>query len=344
MTTMSIHSAQSMDSYAKDVTRIIPEEYLLGNILWFSISDADINYEGAKKELEARGLSTDYLRKRLRPVDAFKKACRDIDKRFPVRDDGIQSRFMANSVGHDKETAHRHVVLERAHVATGQKRRLVYDTVAEVIFHRGEINPEGKYTGFRIDIIRKNLELIGVDPTPQEEAWMDAMLGGLVSRFDHYRTHLDSHAVRSYVRDHLIGLYATCVKGNGGVYFAQQRHTDTVAAISDWVHSIGSEFHMMPLVDLGDQRKMVQAAYEDEVIGEVERLSAEIADVLKTNRSITDNTFDAYSDRVAELMGKHREYSLMLGDKLGMAQERIDIFKRQTLQLVDQIKTPKGKA
>jgi len=340
--TSTIHSARSVDTYAKSVRDIVPEEYLLGNILWFSISDADVHYETAKKELEARGLDTSYLRKRLRPIDAFKKACRDIEKKFPVRDDGIQSRFMANSVGHDKETSHRHVVLERAHVATGQKRRLVYDTVAEIVFHRGELNDEGEYTGFHIDIIRKNLDLIGLELTDQEEAWLTSMLRGLLGRFDHYRTHLDSHAVRSYVRDHLTGLYATCVKSNGGVYFVHQRHTDTVAAISDWVKSIGSEFHMMPLVDLGDQRKMVREAYEDEVMGEVERLSNEISSVLKEQRNITEGTFDAYNERVAELLGKHQEYSLMLNDKLELARSRIDIFKRQTLTLANRIKTPKG--
>lgn len=339
----TIHSAHGIDAYAKSVGEIIPEEYLLGNILWFSISEADVHYETAKRELENRGLSTEYLRKRLRPIDAFKKAARDIERKFPMRDDGIQSRFMANPVGHDRETSHRHVVLERAHVATGKKRRLVYDTLTELVFHRGEINEEGEYHGFRIDIIRKNLNLLDIELTDQEDAWLESMLNGMVSRFDHYRTHLDSHAVRSYVRDHLNGLFATCVKSNGGVYFVQQKHTDTVAALSDWVRSIGSEFHMMPLVDLGDQRQMVRDAYEDEVIGEVERLSSEIAKVLNKGSTITEGTFDAYNDRVAELMGKHREYSEMLDDKLQMAQERIDIFKRQTLTLVDRIKTPKGK-
>lgn len=342
MTSTTIHSVHGVDDYAKRVQSIVPSEHLLGNILWFSISDADVNYATAKKELEARNLDTSYLRKRLRPIDAFKKSCRDIDKKFPVRDDGIQSRFMANAVGHDKETSHRHVVLERAYVATGKKRRLVYDTVAEIVFYRGELNSEGEYTGFRVDIVRKNLDLIGIDLTDQEDAWLTSMLRGLVGRFDHYRTHLDSHAVRSYVRDHLTGLRATCVKSNGGVYFVQQSHTDTVAAISDWVRSIGSEFHMMPLVDLGDQREMVRAAYEDEVIGEVERLSHEIASVLNEGRNITESTFDAYNDRVADLMGKHREYSLMLNDKLELAHERIDIFKRQTLTLANRIRTPKG--
>lgn len=339
----TIHSTRSMDVYAQNVSELIPEKYLLGNIVWFSISDADVNYETAKKELERRGLSTEYLRRRLRPIDAFKKACRDIEKKFPVRDDGIQSRFMANAVGHDKETSHRHVVLERAHVATGKKRRLVYDTVSEIVFHRGQINSEGEYSNFRIEVVRKNLDLIGLELTPQEDAWLNSMLGDLVRRFDHYRTHLDSHAVRSYVRDHIVGINGTCVKGNGGVYFTQQRHTQTISTLSDWVKHIGSEFHMLPLVDLQDQRKMVREAYEDEVVGDVERLTSEIADILKEGREITEGTFDAYNDRVAELMSKHREYSSMLDDQLGLAQERIDIFKRQTLTLASRIKTPKGR-
>lgn len=334
-TTMT--ASQEVNRYVKSVTDLIPEDSLLGSVLYYSIINADVNLEVARQDLKGLGLDTRFLRKRLRPVDAFHKAARDLGRKFPVRDDGIQSSFIVPSVGQDKDTVHRHVVLERAHVATSQRRRVVYDTVAELIFWRGDLTDEG-YEGYRLEINRKNVP--GLEFSSQEEAWLNSMLGGLTDRFRHYRENLDSHAVRTYVRDYVTALSATCIKQNGGLYFVPQKHAAVLESLRSWVTSISDEceFHTMPLVDLDDQRDMLRKALEDEVVTEVERMSADIAKILKdSNRNITDKTFSAMNEEVSELLAKTNEYAGMLDRKLETANERLGILRKQVLQLVDRV-------
>lgn len=326
----------AVDTY-KTQAQNVSDEAILGQLIWFTISGADVNLNQAKQEVTNLNLSDQTLRTTIRPVDAFKKAANDIEKKFPRHDDGIQSSFLVRSVGQDSETSHRHVILERAIVKQGKKRKLVYDAVAELVFNRGNKHDDGTYSGYSIDVTRKNPP--GVTFTTQEQEWLDAMVGGLKGRFQHNLTHLDSHAIRTFVREYLYMLGGICVKPSGGVYFVQQVHKDELNRLWTFVDNIGSSFHMLPLLDLEEQRDMLLEAFEDETIGEVERLSSELSKILSDpNRNIEQKTWDQKAERSAELLAKAQEYSDLLDRKTERTKLELDMFKQQLLQLATRIK------
>lgn len=327
--------------YADFVSKSIPEEALLGSIIWFSISDADVELEQARKDLEALGLSTATLRKRLRPIDAFKKASNTLAKNNIRSANGLESNIMVRPVGQDAESSHRHVILERVQTGVGKRRKLAYDGLVEMVYSRGTRKGD-EVEGDGIEITRR--EPAGLDLTDEERAWLDDKVPQIQAEFEHWKTHLDSHAVRTFVRDYINGLSGTLVKESGSVYFVRQAHAETIRALSAWVKSIGSDFHFMPLVDLVEQREMILDAFEQETIKEAKRLSAELSKILSDpNRTVTEETFNAYSIKAAELVAKAQEYSDMLGMKLGNTETELKLFKVQTLQLVGRIKKPKGR-
>jgi hypothetical protein len=329
----------TMSSYTDAISNL-PDEAFLGSLLWFSISQADVNLELARDELTKAGLNTGTMRKILRPVDAFKKASRDVGHKFKPFG-GLRSEILVRAVGEDGEQAHRHLILERAENRAGKKRRILYEKVGEVVFTRG-VKKDGEYLDYGVECHRTTMNM-STPLTDEEDAWLTARLDEFGDRFDHLLHYMDSHAVRSFVRDYIDSLSGTCVKESGGLYFIKQEHAAEVAALGVWVRSIGSEFHSLPLLNLADQRQMIMEAFEDETIKEVERLMTEVQKILADpERKIEDKTFDAYGMRAADLSGKVAEYNEMLGARADRASIEISTYAKQVMQLSSRIRTAKS--
>ena len=322
-------------NYAEAIANL-PQEAFLGSLLWFTISNADVNLEQARTDLAAAGLDVSLLRDGFRPVDAFRKASIEFGCKFQAVN-SQRAEFLVRQVGNDSGQSHRHVVLERAEYGTGKKRRVAYDTVAELVFTRGA-KKNGVYTGFSLQAKRVGLD---VDLHPEEEAWLADRLNGLQDRFDHLYTHLDSHAVRTFVRDYIYSLQGLLAKESGGLYFVQQSNSQDLAGLGDWVRSIGSAFHSLPLLNMADQRQMILQALEDETVKEVERLMEEIATILREpNRTITDGTYDGFSQKAMDMQARLANYTQVLGQRSDRAALDVDMFSKQLFALAGRIKQP----
>jgi len=324
------------DKYRR-VAEQLPEEALLGQLLWFSITSADVNLEKAQQELVNLGLPEDALPKVLRPADVFRRAAREMGHRFKPVDD-TRSEVLVRAVGEDDDKAYRHLMLERADYRTGKARRVYYEKVGEIVFTRGTKNKYG-YSGFGVEVIDTTADLTG-DLLPEERAWLDAAMEGFEARFQHLMSHMDSHAVRAFVRKEIARLDGVCVKESGGVYFVRQSGAEDLKKLQVWVNRIGSQFHTVPLLDLADQRQMIAQAFEEETVAEVQRLMDEIAGILQAGTAIEERTFDQYGTRAAELTRRINEYAEMLGDRSELAALQVQLFTGQLVSLSDQVRQP----
>ena len=331
-----------MSNYV-DAIKNLPQDAFLGSLLFFSISQADVNLDNARRDLAAANLSTKTLRKNLRPIDAFKKATNEFKKKFPEHDD-VRSELMVRPVGEDGEQSYRHLILERTAMQKGKRRRLVYDKVAEITFTRGtKDRSTGEYSGHSVEATRMTDALV-YNLTNEEDQWLTEKLVTFEDRYDHLLRYMDSHAVRTFVREYIYDLSGICVKESGGLYFVKQDHADEVSRLAEWVRSIGSEFHIVPLLNVGEQKAMIMEAFEDETVAEVDRLMGEVAKILNDpGRTIETKTFDAYALRAAELKDKVNEYNAMLGARADEASARISIYAQQCLSLTSRIKEHKTK-
>lgn len=314
----------------------VPEEALLGSLVWYTISDVDINYEDAHQELKTRGLDTSMLRS-IRPVDAYRLATKELEHSFPARD-GVKLNIMVRSVGHDPDTAYRQIVCERVSTKAGERRRLIYDPSADLIYHRGQRDAENKVCGDKVEVIHRMPPTLAKEMTPEQQTWLTERLDALPERFRHLKTHLGSHKVRNFVRGYLGTLGAVAVRESGGVYFIPQTRNADLERLGDWIHSIGSAFHGTPLLDLMNQREMLAQAFEEEAIKEVEQLTKQIDEILDdANRRVRESTFDDYALRAAELTAKAKDYADMLDIRSEIAHKHIDKFKKKAIELVDRI-------
>ena len=335
---MSTTNTAAMANYTSAIENL-PAEAFLGSLLYFSISQADVNLTNAKRDLAAVGLSTDTLRKNLRPVDAFRKATKEFAKKFPAHN-GVRSELLVRPVGEDGEQAYRHLILERAVVQAGKKRRVFYEKVGEITFTRGA-KKDGEYSGHGVEV-RRTTQHLGEALTNEEDQWLTEKLVTFEDRYNHLLNYMDSHAVRTFVREYIYDLSGTCVKESGGLYFVKQDHADEIAKLSSWVKGIGSEFHALPLLNLTDQRSMILEAFEDETVKEVERLMEEVGKILQdSDRKIEEKTFDKYALRAAELAQKVQEYNSMLGSRADRAATEISLYSQQIMGLASRIRESK---
>lgn len=330
-----------MSDYSDEISKL-PPEAILGQLLFFTISAADVNLDEARQNLIDLGLGDEGLRKALRPIDAYRKSSKEFERNFkPV--DGVRSTFMVREVGADTEKSFRFIMLERAKYVAGEKRVIFYEKVGELTLNRGA-KKNGTYEGDSVEWLDTTAKLR--EPLTQEEfLWLHGHFLDFKERYDHLLHFMDSHAVRSFVRDFIYRFSGTCVKESGGLYFIKHEHDEKIEALGTWVQSVGSEFHSLPLLNLAKQKGLIMDAFEQEAISETRRLMAEVKKILDDpSRTIEPKTFDAYGVQVAELKKKVMEYTELIGSKATDASTELQLFSRQIMLLADRIKHPQTAA
>ena len=348
MGTTTVDRTAAFSKYTSAIDQL-PEGAFLGSLLYFSISNADVHLVNAHRDLKNAGLSTDHMRDQLRPRDAFAKAARRIEKKFKPKD-GIRAELLVRQVGDvNGEELFRFLILERSTVEAGVKKKINFDRVGELKFTKGR-RENGEYVGHGVEVLRttertdpitgETVSTLKMPLTEEQDQWISEQLITFADHYDHLLNYLDSHAVRTFVREYIYSLSGICVKESGGLYFVKQEHAEEIAKLGQWVRSIGSEFHALPLLNLEDQRDMIMQAFEEEVSREVDSLMAEISKILQdSTRKIEEKTFDAYGLRAAELTQKMREYTMMLDGRAEHAAEKVSIYRQQILQLAGRIKS-----
>lgn len=325
----------SFASYS-DFVDTLPDDALLGSLVWFTISNADVPFDQIHADLAKFNLADHGLRKRIRPIDAFKKATKIVATNFGKTSDGVSSALLVRQVGQDSDLSYRHIMLERAEYKAGKKRRLIYEQVGEVLLNRGHIAKDGKYTGYGLKVTR--LQRPDIDFSPAEDAWLDEKMGQVAPTFNHMMTHLDSHAVRTFVREYFYALSAILAKENGGVYFVPQAHVDELRRLKGWVESIGSSMDLMPLINFDESREMLVDSFEQDALREVQQASADITKILNDpKRGIREATYDQYAEQASTLIQKLGDYRTLLGDRLETTADQLTMFKMQLMELADRI-------
>src|SRR3954452_8556533 len=176
----------------------LPDEYFLGQIVSFTISEQDIELDAARTMLTTHNLRTDTMRKRLRPIDAFKKAANEIAVKFDRDTAGEQHSLLVRPVGQDRAESHRHIVFERAIFKAGQRRRVEHETIWKLMYDRGKRLKDGTIVDDSI-FAEQQAMIGGVQLTPTEQAWIDEHIGPtgdrLRERYQHWPSQLDSHGI-----------------------------------------------------------------------------------------------------------------------------------------------------
>jgi hypothetical protein len=314
----------------RSIAEQLPSEAFLGQIVMYTVREVDVHLDTLQTLVNQRGLTKGDLRPKIFPADAFKRACAELATTFNKRAD-TKAALLVRPAGQDEEFIYRNLVLERARY-TGEKRSsLKYYTLATLAFRRTDEVVVTEYP----DAVPGGL-------TPEESAWVNTYLGvdgkHLKERHRHWKAHIDSDGVRSYIRSYLLALDGFAMKKNGGVYFIPQEHAPELRLLAQVIGEVGSSMHLVPLLDIGGQRELLAETFTDDAMLAADSFMREVQKILADpSQSVSRKVYDGYVARAGEMLGRTKKYSHLLDEKLVGAHARVQLLVGQLADLSDKL-------
>ncbi len=255
-----------------------------------------------------------------RGVDVFKRACTAAQHEATenILDTPTKVRYMILPSGHDSEAVWRTLVKE---ALDSSNHVFFYENIAQIRYIRA--TEEIQLTDF-----------LNEDHT-------HSLFHEVRSYYDRNINLLTAYAIREFIRKTLENnLHSTCVRPSGGVYFVQKEYFDDLQALENVINDIPSAtLHTLPLIDDSKQREMLRLAFEDESVGEIDRLLGDVAEILKSEGSITQNRFLSFANEYDLLRSKVAEYSDLLDMAMTSTASRLEIMSNSLFELLSKVKT-----
>jgi hypothetical protein len=291
----------------------------LGHIAWFTLPESAATTVANLTALCARyKLVPPSTPSAPRATDVFKRACTSVQtNRLPTTDPNVYVNLLSRRVGHDADHVWRRLVQE---VVDTNGHTLSYDEVYE----------------FRFDRSTSTVVTTPLIWMPRPEAVSAA--SEVQAYFDTRRDLITSFTIREWVRAVLRGLSSVALRD--GVYYLQAQHAEQMHALENVVNALsGATCHTLPLIDDRKQRAMLKQAFEDESVGEADRLIGQIAEILHDpDQSVTTDRFANLKVEYDRLRGRVVDYSDMLSDSMGSSAARLEVLQASIGELLDRVR------
>lgn len=311
----------TFSAYEKEVKSLDKETYL-GLLTWYQVSETQVDHAVLKASLEAHGLK-DLVPRAPRDEDVFRRCAPNGHRqRVETSNAAVYVNYLIRQVSRSSGVCVKHIVAEYVD-SSGEK--LDFEEVHSLKF---DASSGGILSA-----------PIGVgDMTAAEIARK------IVDEYHATRGKVNDDALRQIIRKVMERSRATTVRPSGGVYFVMSQYSDLVESLEGFANDMpGMSVHSLPLVDSSKQRDMLRKAYEDETVGEAERLMAEIGEILGSADDITPDRFATISAKVNTISTRNAEYSHLLEDNLSLASTRLMLLKAQMGGLLAKIKVKAAK-
>jgi len=305
---------------------------ILGNLLWFTVSDLEILREDLIKLMQHSGVPEKYIPAPIRPTDAFRRATSEVSG--VINSVGDETTvLMVREVLSDEERIVRHVILERR---DKKQIRLSYDQIGSIEFDR------------RTETIIASAS----EDSSRAAAVKSKML------FDRYRDYYSADHIRRMLKTVLDDCQAVGVRPSGGIYFVPRLYESTVKALSSLIKTLPGntvELHLVPLIDAAEQRDMIEEKLRSHVLGQVSQigsmlggnadvlgvkktlksLASEFAAVLREQPCVSKVTASNAINQLQGLKAQIVEYEGLLESNLGEVRSTLDVLRRQVRTMLD---------
>lgn len=288
-------------SYLKELYDKDPSS-LLGTLAWYTVpGELYVDYHEYLRRVMETGAPVGTLHPP-KPVDVFLRACTNAEKGFTklITDrPEVFADIRVRKVGSDGDWVVRKVVVEYVDLAG---HRIDFREIADLRFHKRE----------HLIVAQQSMTVDAFELVQFEQ-----LVAAVRSYFADKKMKLNDYGVRESIRRGITGqLSATMVKD--GLYFIGAAHFEKLEALEELIGDLpGVTFNQMPVPDHDKQREMVKQAFEDESVGEMQRLIADIADA---PHPITEKQLAKFQERYAAASTKIAEYKNVLDDSLETAQ------------------------
>jgi len=307
---------------------------ILGNLVWFSVSDMEILRDDLVNLATNVGLPEKYVPALIRPSDAFRRATSEIGGVLRAGED-ITEVLMVREVLSAEDRVVRHLIKE-----TRDKKNVTlnYEKIGEIVFER---------------------QWGSVSTTAITDEAKPALNKAKIL-YSKYRDYFISDHIRRLIKAALGDCQAVGVRPAGAVYFTPAAYEPTIKALNTLVKMLPGnsvEMHYLPVVNAEEQKVMLEEKLRGHVLTQVSQIgsmlggNAEVLSVKKTLKSLASEFASALRDKnviskatannaIQQLQGLRIqvvEYEGLLETNLGEVRSTIDVLRKQVRIMLDRV-------
>jgi hypothetical protein len=282
----------------------------IGHLFWYSIGDDLYSRSLLEQTLVRAGLSLSYMPNEIRPVDAFRRATKEVETSLN-QGNGLQENYITRDVYYDPVTAVRHIVKE---TVDSKGKRLSYNENEAIL------------------TLDKKADAIHFSADPNSYAWK--LCEEAVRLFEVFKEHHNGQAVRGMVQAVLKTLSPTPVRPSGGVYFIPAVHDRALCQLVQFCSSFAKgEGFKIPVVNSEESVRMVETKVKDHL----DSLLGQCRQALQDG-SIPKAKLAELINETKNVVAGYRDYEEIIQKSKQEIDGRIEIIRDALSLLMDKVK------
>ncbi len=287
----------------------------LGRIVWYSVSEAPVDFETLENFLRQENVPAELWPKRTRPVDAFKLAVRSVQGKDYVVDYDTTVQDAKKVTDHSTM-----LVVERVRDtqldALPVKFKVHFDKDKETL--RFDANGGSAFGDLKLCEVRDAIE----------------------EAYDTYRTCFSEKDIRAMLSQALKAGKSFVLKKHGGIYFVPEDYGPTAEALARVVEHIpGCEMVAVPVIDREPERKTLLKRYESATVERTKELMLSVKGLLDSKETLKPSTFEKIYKEVQYLKEQRAKYEEILSDTMDMVAIELEALNKYLGKLADRLGT-----
>jgi hypothetical protein len=275
-----------------DSTQGLPPDVVLGWIAIYQVRDGSYDRTVMEQAFEDLDMQTSLLPAPNNPLHAFQKATSSVNDSDYKLPNGDICHVLVREAKSTPEMLVRQLTRE---VRDPRRGKLGYSPIGECVYFRPRVEGGRTVPGSERCVMRVDSSTLTSDEAPV----LTGLIRQMQAEYDRHVNFIDAMKYRQVIRDYL--LYLNALKVKDGFYFVHANRMDELDKLRTLVERMGNGTTLwtMPLVDLGEQRKMVIDAYQTEAEESLNDVIKKIQHVRSTRKSVTPEAY-------AKLMGEYK--------------------------------------
>lgn len=296
----------------------IPQEMLLGNLLFINLIDMKIPVTDLKNVFISNGIPEKYVRD-ISQADAFRRASASIKNRSVIMN-GESYKVNVDEVRSDADGVKRIVGVKKIDSA---KEDVSYESVAEIVFHRDTGSVSTMEMPFCPDV--------NVVHTLCEE---------VSDKYAEWSVYHNKDTVRNIINRIIQDTHPINLMPTGLCKFTPQSSASLLYSLKNALGDMSQYgqnntneniMEIIPIIDTKEQRDLVNKNFRMEISDELLGMVMELKDVLQKKQKISSRSAAAYVEKYKEYQSKIQDYESLLNVYAGSLHAQL----QEVLQLID---------
>ena len=281
----------------------IPDDMLLGNLLFYTLKDLKITETDLASIFTSVGIDKKFIRP-ISAADAFRRATSSAKNKQMMFGSEVR-RLEVNEVVSDNERIVRVIGCKKVD-ENGKEisEKVSYDAVAELIYDR------------TINAVSYNLKST---LSPAAQADLSSICDELNSKFVEWSSYHTNDTIRNIFVRILDSCHPISLMPTGVCKFIPKTKKDDLYQLKEVVEALApyhsgekSVMEIIPIIDTQDQRDLVDKYFRSELGDEIVQTIKELGTIIQTKSTLPTKTVNSYTEKCRRYVEKANQYSSLL--------------------------------